>query len=90
MESWMNGIATHASNLRIAGATTPTSYAVDASVTQFGKTGAAINTYKFVGMFPLDVAPIDLDWSSNDTIEEYSVTFAYQYWTNSASTDTNG
>jgi hypothetical protein len=31
-------------------------------------------------MFPLDLAPIDLDWGSNDTIEEFSVTFAYQYW----------
>jgi hypothetical protein len=31
-------------------------------------------------MYPLDLAPIDLDWSSNDTIEEYGVTFAYQWW----------
>jgi hypothetical protein len=38
-------------------------------------------------MFPVDIAPIDLDWGSNDTIEEYSVTFAYQYWTNAVSTD---
>jgi hypothetical protein len=37
-------------------------------------------------MFPVDVAPIDLDWGTNDAIEEYSVTFAYQYWT-SDSTD---
>jgi hypothetical protein len=39
-----------------------------------------MKTYKFVGMYPLDLAPIDLDWSSNDTIEEYAVTFAYQWW----------
>jgi len=26
------------------------------------------------------VAPIDLDWGSNDAIEEYSITFAYQWW----------
>ena len=31
-------------------------------------------------MFPLDLAPIDLDWSSNDTIEEFTCTFAYQFW----------
>ena len=87
MESWMSALNSHAGNVRSASATSPTSYTVDATVTQYGKTGSAINTYKFVGMFPLDVAPIDLDWSSNDTIEEYSVTFAYQYWTNTASTD---
>ena len=87
MESWMSALNSHAGNVRSASATSPTSYTVDATVTQYGKTGSIINSYKFVGMFPLDVAPIDLDWSSNDTIEEYSVTFAYQYWTNTASTD---
>jgi hypothetical protein len=90
LESWMNGIASHASNLRATQAPNPSSYAVDATVIQYGKAGAPINTYKFVGVFPLDLSPIDLDWSSNDSIEEFSATFAYQYWTNSASTDSNG
>ena len=31
-------------------------------------------------MFPTDVAQIDLDWGSNDAIEEYTVNFAFQYW----------
>ena len=87
MESWMNAVNSHAGNIRNTSAASPSSYAVDATVTQYGKTGSAINTYSFVGLFPLDIAPIDLDWGSNDTIEEYSVTFAYQYWTNLASTD---
>jgi len=80
MESWMNAINSHASNLRNSGATGPSDYTVDATVTQYGKTGEALKTYKFVGMYPLDLAPIDLDWGSNDTIEEYGVTFAYQWW----------
>jgi hypothetical protein len=80
IESWMNGINSHGGNVRNAGAASPTGYTVDAEVTQYGKTGDTLKTYKFVGMYPLDLAPIDLDWSSNDTIEEYSVTFAYQWW----------
>ena len=44
------------------------------------KTGDVIKSYNFVGLFPVDISPIDLDWGSNDSIEEYSVTFAYQYW----------
>ena len=80
IESWMNAINSHASNVRNAAAKSPTGYTVDAVVTQYGKTGDVLKTYKFVGMFPLDVSPIDLDWGSNDTIEEYSVTFAYQWW----------
>lgn len=80
LESWMNAINSHAGNLRNGAASSPTGYTVDAAVTQYGKTGNTLKSYKFVGMYPLDVSPIDLDWSSNDTIEEYAVTFAYQWW----------
>jgi len=80
IESWMNGINSHAGNVRTDAAKGPSGYTVDAEVTQYGKTGGVLKKYKFVGMYPLDLAPIDLDWSSNDTIEEYGVTFAYQWW----------
>ena len=80
IESWMNGINSHAGNIRTDAAKGPSGYTVDAEVTQYGKTGDTLKKYKFVGMYPLDLAPIDLDWSSNDTIEEYGVTFAYQWW----------
>ena len=80
IESWMNAINSHSSNVRDAGAKGPSGYTVDAEVTQYGKTGDVLKTYKFVGLYPLDLAPIDLDWGSNDSIEEYSVTFAYQWW----------
>lgn len=80
IESWMNAINSHSGNVRAPGAQNPLGYTVDATVTQYGKTGEALKTYKFVGLYPLDLAPIDLDWGSNDTIEEYAVTFAYQWW----------
>ena len=49
---------------------------------QYGKVNAAtpIRTYEFVGVFPVDLSEITLDWGDNDTIEEFTVTFAYQYW----------
>jgi hypothetical protein len=81
LEQWMNSINSHASNIRLPQAFASSQYSVDASVTQYGKTGDILKDYTFVGMFPVDIAPIDLDWGSNDSIEEYSVTFAYQYWT---------
>jgi hypothetical protein len=80
IESWMNSINSHASNIRDSASASPSNYSVDAVVTQYGKGGNELKSYKFVGMFPLDLAPIDLDWGSNDAIEEFSVTFAYQYW----------
>jgi hypothetical protein len=81
LESWMNAINSNEGNVRNTNALNPSSYSVDATVTQYGKAGNALKSYKFVGMFPVDVAPIDLDWGSNDTIEEYATTFAFQYWT---------
>jgi len=87
IEQWMNSINAHAGNIRSATAGSPSEYSVDAAVTQFGKVGDRIKKYDFVGMFPVDLAPIDLDWGQNDVIEEYAVTFAYQYWTASDSTD---
>jgi hypothetical protein len=80
IESWMNAINSHAGNIRDTAAKGPLGYTVDAEVTQYGKTGDTLKTYKFVGLYPLDLAPIDLDWGSNDSIEEYGVTFAYQWW----------
>jgi hypothetical protein len=86
LESWMNAINSHTSNVRNAGAVNPAGYTVDAVVTQYGKAGNELKSYKFVGVFPLDVAPIDLDWGSNDVIEEYSATFAFQYWESNTTT----
>jgi len=79
-ERWMGGINSHALNRRNSSFQTPISYTSDATVTQYGKAGTKIKSYQFVGMFPIDLAPIDLDWGSNDTIEEFAITFQYQYW----------
>jgi hypothetical protein len=86
LESWMNSINSHTGNVRNGAAASPSSYTVDAIVTQYGKTGNVLKEYKFVGVFPLDIAPIDLDWGSNDVIEEYSATFAFQYWESNTTT----
>jgi len=79
-EQWMNSVNNHNANLRDTMAYSPTDYSTDAYVTQFDKAGAVIKEYKFVGMFPTDLAPIDLDWGTNDSIEEFGVTLAYQWW----------
>lgn len=79
-ERWMNGLNSHSLNVRNPAASTPLGYTVDAGVTQYGKGGNTLKKYKFIGVFPTDVTPIDLDWSSNDTIEEFSVTLSYQWW----------
>lgn len=79
-ERWMDGLNSHVTNLRSTQFETASDYQQDARIVQFSKTGDEIKAYKFVGLFPIDVSPIELDWGSNDNIEEYSVTFAYQWW----------
>jgi hypothetical protein len=79
-EKWMHGLNSHVTNTRGASFRNALGYQQDGLVTQYGKSGEIIKEYNFVGMFPIDVSPIELDWGANDAIEEYAVTFAYQWW----------
>jgi hypothetical protein len=91
IEEWMNAINGNASNVRNSGAVAPLNYTTNALINQYSKNGVSTNagetqpgvlkSYNFYGMFPVDISPIDVDWGTNDTIEEFTVTFAYQYWT---------
>lgn len=78
LEEWMSRINGHESNLSEA---FYSQYAFDAEVYQYGKQGNIIKTYTFIDMFPTDISPIEVGWDQNDQIEEYVVTFQYQYWT---------
>jgi hypothetical protein len=80
LEVWLNLINGHVTNLRAPQALSAYSYQADGVVTQFGKAGDVIKQYKMVGCFPTNVDEIPLDWASGDQIEEYGVTFAYQWW----------
>jgi len=80
LELWMNALNSHVGNLRNPILETMATYQTDAIVTQYAKTGQIIKQYLMVGCFPTDVAAIDLDWASGDQIEEFTVTFAYQWW----------
>jgi hypothetical protein len=80
MEQWSNYIQSFQTNLRQFGSASPSAYKAQAQVTQFSKTGVPIRTYTFNGIYPSEIAPIELDWNSTDTIEEFTVTFQYDWW----------
>ena len=42
--------------------------------------GPYLGSYYFKDCFPTSVDQITLSWDDKDTIEEFTVTFAYQYW----------
>lgn len=79
-EQWMNSLNSHFGNLRSQNAATTDQYQVDATIRQFGKTGEIIKEYDMVGAWPSSVTPIETDWGPSDQIEEFQVTFQYQWW----------
>lgn len=81
MEEWSNRINRLERNVREIGR-----YKSNATVIQYAKDGTAIREYKFNGIFPSIISPIELDWATTDQIESFQVTFSYDYWTVSGGT----
>lgn len=77
MERWMNGINSHAAN---TGLTNPVDYQADLVVEQLDRDESVLKTYNFRGAFPINVSAIDLNYETVDTVEEFTVEFAVQYW----------
>ena len=77
MERWMNGINALSDN---SGLENPADYQVDAFVDQLDRSGVAIKSYTFRGLFPLTIAPIELTYDGNDAVEEFEVTYRYQFF----------
>ena len=59
----------------------PTKYQADLNVVQLDRNEKQLATYVFKDAYPVAVDGIALSWDSNNQIQEYSVTFQYNYWT---------
>jgi hypothetical protein len=80
IETWMDLINSHLENKR--------SYDPDmgdewgsAELTQYAKDGSTLMTAAFVGLWPTTVSEIALSYDTVSDIEQYDVTWAYQYYT---------
>ena len=82
-ERWSNGINNATDG---EGLTNPADYQVDAFVDQLDRNGATIKSYTLRGAFPTEIGAIDLDYGVNDQIEEFQVTFSYQYFESNTTT----
>tara|TARA_Y100000034_G_C6872079_1_gene398314 strand:+ start:254 stop:856 length:603 start_codon:yes stop_codon:yes gene_type:complete len=91
IEQWMNAINDHSSN-RASMQTSimpGANYAVDAMVQQYGKDGILLRTYDMKGCWPSTVGEISLDWSEASTIEEFEVTWQFNWWESVATSPAN-
>ena len=84
------------------GVTNPTSYMTDGYVQQLGRGGtiaagsndggesSILRSYKFFDVFPITVGEIALSYDTTDALEEFDVTFRYQYFTIGNSAQSSG
>jgi|APGre2960657404_1045060.scaffolds.fasta_scaffold176687_1 hypothetical protein len=85
-EAWMNSINNNQTN---TGNIIPNQYQVDMQVYQLDRNGNQVKEYKFVDAYPTEVSAIELNFDTNNQVEEFTVTLVYNYWT-SQSTAGNG
>lgn len=81
MEEWSNTINSHQGNLNNFGTSNPSAYKSQATITQLGKDGQILRTYRFTGLWPINISEVGMDWSTTDDIERFEVTFQYDWWT---------
>ena len=82
-ERWQNGINNMSDN---EGLTNPADYQVDAFVDQLDRNGNTVKSYTLRSLFPTTVGEIALSYDTVDAIEEFSVTFAYQFFETNTTT----
>jgi len=62
------------------GLTNPVDYQVDAFVDQLDRNGNTIKTYTLRGAYPTSVSAMALAYNDNNTIQDFTVDFEYQYF----------
>ena len=78
VDDWMNAMNTHVANV---GFSNNTDWAGSLTLTQYSKDGDSLMSWTFVDAWPQTVAEIALSYDTASDIEQYDVTWAYNYYT---------
>ena len=76
LEKWLNYMNGHVDNQQLV---SPNDYKTTGTVTQLSKDGSKLREYYFNGIFPTEIAQIDLSWET-DEIQDFDVTFSVDWW----------
>ena len=80
IESWMEKLNSHKTNVRDSGMSQIQSYTGTLKVKTFEKAGTVIpKSYEFIDAWPSAVGEITVDWETND-IQTYDITWEFSYW----------
>jgi hypothetical protein len=80
MEEWMHSINSHEGNTSEFNSASPLQYKTQAQITQYSKTGQVLRVYNFHGLWPSEVSEVEMNWENTDAIQEFQVTFQYDWW----------
>ena len=83
IEVWMDNINTTVDN---EGFSDNDSWAASASLRQYGKDGNALIDYDFWDIWPTTISEIALSYDTASDIEQFDVTWAYNYYTQTGGT----
>ena len=75
--NWMNAINNLADN---TGVINTELYQATGDVIQMDRDGKPLKTIKFIGMFPIKINDIELDYKTENQIETFHVDFSYQWY----------
>jgi hypothetical protein len=76
-ENWITFISANASTV---GITAPSVYQRDMQVNQLDRNDEELMKYIFHDAYPTNVSEIQLSYDQGNQIEEFTVTFSYNYW----------
>jgi hypothetical protein len=82
-ERWQNGINNMTDN---EGLSNPVDYQVDVFVDQLDRNGNTLKSYTLRGAYPTTIAAIPLNYETNNAVEDFDVTFEYQYFETNTTT----
>jgi hypothetical protein len=82
-ELWMDLISRNSVNIQDL--STPRDYMRDLMVHQLNNEQEEIKSYQIHDAFPVNISAIELNYETNDQIEEFTVEFSYQFWTSKES-----
>ena len=80
VESWMEKLNSHKTNVRASSMSQIQSYTGALKVRTFNKAGGVSpKSYEFIDAWPSAIGEITVDWETND-IQTYDITWEFSYW----------
>jgi hypothetical protein len=80
VESWMEKLNSHKTNVRASSMSQIQSYTGSLKVRTFNKAGGVSpKSYEFIDAWPSAIGEITVDWETND-IQTYDITWEFSYW----------